>query len=181
MNHTAILYAEDETSDVLFMRHAWTKAGLSNPLHVVEDGEQAVAYLAGQGKYADREQYPLPSLVLLDLKMPKLHGLDVLRWIREQPAIRLLPVMVLSSSNKPQDVCAAYEQHVNAYLMKPLGLQDLVQMVAHLRDFWLRHVELPPQCPDLAAGFRKARESASPSAPLESKVLPFERSRRAFT
>lgn len=143
MNTQPILYVEDEENDVLFMRHAWEEAGLLNPLHVVTDGEQAVEYLAGVGKYADRAAHPLPCLVLLDLTLPKLHGLEVLKWIREQPAIHLLPVLVLSSSNRPEDIYAAYELHVNAYLMKPARTEDLLQMITGLKDFWLRSVEMP--------------------------------------
>jgi CheY-like chemotaxis protein len=153
MNTNAILYVEDEENDVLFMRLAWKKAGLLNPLHVVIDGEQALEYLSGDGRFADRHAHPWPSVILLDLKLPKLHGLDVLNWIREHPSIRLLPVIVLSSSNEPHDVCTAYEKHVNAYLTKPTNLEDLVQMIASLRDFWLKRVETPPQW----AEFRRAR------------------------
>lgn len=145
MNTRAILYVEDEENDVLFMRHAWKKAGLVNPLHVVTDGEQAVQYLSGEGKYANRGDYPLPELVLLDLKLPKVSGLDVLHWIRQNPAIHLLPVIVLSSSNKPQDVCTAYELRANTYLVKPANSDGLAQMVVCLKDFWLARAEFPPQ------------------------------------
>jgi CheY-like chemotaxis protein len=154
MNTRAILYVEDEENDVIFMRHAWKKAGVPNLLHVVEDGEQAVAYLAGEGKYASRDEYPLPCLVLLDLKLPKVSGLEVLKWIRQQPAIHLLPVIVFSSSNKPEDVRTAYELHANAYLVKPAHANGLVQLVACLKDFWLGRVESPPQ-PD-GLGMKKA-------------------------
>ena len=151
MNQQPVLYVEDEENDVFFMRSAWKKAGLLNLLNVVMDGEQALEYLSGQGAFANREQYPLPALVLLDLKLPKISGLDVLKWIRQQPAIHTLPVIVLSSSNKLQDVCTAYEFRANAYLVKPAHMQNLFEMVASLKDFWLGRVETPPECLELRA------------------------------
>jgi CheY-like chemotaxis protein len=144
MNNQPILYAEDEENDVFLMRHAWKSVGVLNPLKVVTDGEQAVQYLSGEGMYADRDEYPLPCLILLDLKLPRLHGLDVLKWIRQQPALHLLPVIVFSSSNNPQDVCRAYELRANAYLVKPSHTEGLVELVASLRGFWLGRNQLPP-------------------------------------
>ena len=166
MNNQLILYVEDEENDVIFMRSAWKKVGLLNPLHVVTDGEQAVAYLSGEGKYANRDEHPLPCLVLLDLKLPKLHGLEVLKWIRKQPSIHLLPVIVLSSSNTRKDVCTAYELHVNAYLTKPARTQDLVQMIASLKDFWLERVETPSKCAEIQ------KDSPGTQATPDSRVAP---------
>jgi CheY-like chemotaxis protein len=145
VNNQPILYVEDEENDVIFLRHAWKKAGLLNPLHVVTDGEQAMHYLSGEGKYANRDEHPTPCLVLLDLKLPKVSGLEVLKWIRQQPAIHLMPVIVLSSSDKPQDVFTAYKLHANAYLGKPAHTDGLVEMVASLKDFWFGRVENPPE------------------------------------
>ena len=143
MNTRAVLYVEDEESDVIFMRNAWKKMGLLNPLHVVTDGEKAVQYLSVEKKYANRDTHPMPCLVLLDLKLPKVSGLEVLEWIRQQPAIHQLPVVILSSSNKPEDVSAAYALRVNAYLVKPSQTDGLLKMVASLRDFWFAQVEGP--------------------------------------
>ncbi len=144
MNHQPILYVEDEANDVFFMQHAWKQAGILNPLKVVTDGEQAVQYLSGEGKYAERDEYPLPMLVLLDLKLPKLHGLDVLKWIREQPAIQSLPVIILSSSNQPQDIRTAYARGANSYLIKPPHADGLMELVASLKDYWLGRNQMPP-------------------------------------
>ena len=146
MTNQAVLYIEDEENDVIFMRHAWTNAGARNPLHVVTDGEQALQYLSGEGKYANRDEHPMPGLILLDLKLPKLSGLNVLKWIRQQPEIHLLPVVVLSSSNSPQDVCDAYELRANAFLVKPPHAKALSETVASLKEFWLTQVEMPPAC-----------------------------------
>ena len=145
MNTKPVLYVEDEENDVVFMRNAWKKMGLRNPLHVVTDGEQAMQYLSGEDKYTHRDAHPMPCLVLLDLKLPKISGLEVLNWIREQPAIHSLPVIVLSSSNVPEDVSSAYELCANAYLVKPGQTDGLLKMVAGLRDFWFAQVEGPPQ------------------------------------
>src|SRR5215831_8670358 len=100
----AVLYVEDDEIDVLMMRRAWERAGLSNPLHVVSDGQEAEDYLSGEGQYANRGMCPTPALVLLDLRLPKITGLDLLKWIRAQPTLRTLHVVVLSSSDLPQEV-----------------------------------------------------------------------------
>jgi CheY-like chemotaxis protein len=146
MNCGTILYVEDEENDVMFMRHAWKKAGLLNPLQVVTDGEQAMHYLASEGKYANRGEYPMPFLVLLDLKLPKVSGLELIKWIREQPAIHTLQVVVLTSSNQPMDIHAAHALRANAYLVKPPDAEGLTQMVASLQAFWMSQAQTPPEC-----------------------------------
>jgi CheY-like chemotaxis protein len=135
---------EDDENDVMLMRLAWKSAGLRNPLQVVTDGEQAVQYLSGKGEYANRSKYPLPCLVLLDWKLLTMSGLDVLKWIRQQPAIQTLPVIILSSSNRPADLRAAYARRANSYLMKPPNTGSLVEMLTSLKDYWLNHTQLPP-------------------------------------
>jgi CheY-like chemotaxis protein len=144
MNTRTILYVEDEENDVFFMQHAWKKAGISNPLKIVTDGEQALQYLAGEGKYANRDEYPLPSLVLLDLKLPKMDGLEVLQWIRTQPAIQTLAVIILSSSNRPEDLRAAYARGANSFLVKPSTPGGLAGVVASVKDYWSNSNGLPP-------------------------------------
>jgi CheY-like chemotaxis protein len=129
---SAVLLVEDDPSDVLFMRRAWKQAGHAAPLISVGDGEAAVAYLSGSAPYSDRTQYPFPTLVLLDLKIPLLTGLDVLRWIRENPGLRDLPVMVLTSSGEPSDVARARELGVSDYIVKPTGYAQLVRVVESL-------------------------------------------------
>ncbi len=136
MTDGAILLTEDDDGDVLLLRHAFDKAGVTNPLHVVSDGEQALAYLAGQGGYADRERHPLPSLVLLDIKLPGRSGLDVLAWMREQPSLRHIPVIVLTSSQQPGDISRAYDAGANAYHIKPVGFEGLLEFVEALRAYW---------------------------------------------
>jgi CheY-like chemotaxis protein len=132
-----ILYAEDEENDAFFMKRAFHQAGVSHPLFVVSDGQQVMDYCAGSGRYADREEFPLPSLLLMDLNMPLKSGLDVLKWIRTQPAISTLPVIVMTSSVQDADIHRAYLQGANAYLVKPSKPEDLVVMVRAIKDFWL--------------------------------------------
>lgn len=149
MNHQAILYVEDDENDVFLMEHAWRQTGVLNPLKTVNDGEQAVQYLSGEGKYANRDEYPLPMLVLLDLKLPKMGGLAVLKWIRAQPAIETLPVIILSSSSRAEDSRTAYACGANSYLTKPSHTEGLMEMVADLKDHWLcRNQPLPSGLPD---------------------------------
>jgi DNA-binding response OmpR family regulator len=109
----------------------------------VLDGEEAVVYLAGEGRYADRLRYPLPGLVLLDLKLPRRSGLEVLQWLREQQVLRRLPVVVLSSSREATDIDRAYDLGANSYLVKPVGSDALLGMVRAMDGYWLSHNELP--------------------------------------
>src|SRR2546426_3282265 len=108
-DQAVILLAEDSETDILLTRRAFAKAKLLNPLHVVRDGVEAIAYLKGDGQYSNRDEYPLPDLLLLDLKMPHKNGLEVLDWIRQQPSLRALRVVVLTSSDQARDVNMAYQ------------------------------------------------------------------------
>jgi CheY-like chemotaxis protein len=146
MKMQPVLYVEDEENDVVLLRHAWKRAGLSNPLEIVQDGEEALDYLGGRGRYADREKYPMPCLVLLDLKLPKVPGLEVLKWIREQPSFHTLQVVVLSSSNHPADIHNAHALRANAFLTKPPNTQGLEEMAGDLADFWFKQAQTPPEC-----------------------------------
>ena len=113
------------------------KAQAGFVLQSVSDGEQAMAYLNGQGVFADRTRYQVPSLVLLDLKMPRATGFEVLKWIRRHPLFGRVPVVILSGSQLKADVEAAYAAGANSYKVKPLGFTELVKLVKHLRDSWL--------------------------------------------
>jgi CheY-like chemotaxis protein len=132
-----ILLAEDDPNDAKLIRRALVKARCGNPVQSVSDGEQAIAYLSGTSPFDDREQYPLPILLLLDLKMPRKNGFDVLHWIRSQPKLKRLPVVVLTSSSVPQDVNKAYEAGANSYLVKPVNSSALVDMIKTIELYWI--------------------------------------------
>ena len=137
-----ILQVEDDSNDVFFFQHAMKKAGVPNPIHVARDGQQAIDYLQGAGEFADRRQFPRPGLVLLDLKLPYVTGLDVLRWIRQQPGTPVVVVM-LTASGGDEDVATAYRLGANGFLVKPSEADKLDDMVKAIGDFWLTHNALP--------------------------------------
>ncbi|MBD2740160.1 response regulator [Coleofasciculus sp. FACHB-1120] len=135
-NYT-ILLVEDDSNDVFLIQRAFRKANLLNPLQVVENGEAAVFYLAGKQPYSDRDRYPLPALILLDLKLPRKSGLEVLEWLRQQPDLKRLPVVVLTSSEENRDINRAYDLGANSYLVKPVAFEALLDMVKTLNSYWL--------------------------------------------
>ena len=137
MNSNTILLVEDNPDDVALFRRAMHKAALDYSLQEVGDGEAAIAYLSGEGIYADRSNYPLPRLVLLDLKLPRKSGHEVLEWLRDQPELRRLPVVVLTTSREVSDINRAYDLYVNSYLVKPFSFDGLMDMVRTLHSYWL--------------------------------------------
>ena len=136
MNPT-ILLVEDDANDVFFMRRALQLAEDPNPLQVASDGQRAIDYLQGAHGYADRTRFPLPCLVLLDLKLPQVMGMDVLRWIREQPHLGTIVVLVFTSSRLPPDISKAYRLGANSYLVKPSTPGELPDMARLIKQYWL--------------------------------------------
>ena len=134
-----ILLVENEENDVVFLKRAMQKAGIINPVHVVESGQDAVAYLKGEREYANRAVHPLPMLVLLDLKLRGLDGADVLAWLRQQRAFATLPVIVLSSSALPIDVDEAYRRGANSYVLKTAEPAELAELMQAFALWWLKH------------------------------------------
>jgi len=132
-----ILLAEDNDDDVSLTRRAFERARVLNPLHVVSDGEQVVAYLKGEGLYMNRAEYPLPNLLLLDLRMPKKDGFEVLGWIRSQPALQSLRIVVLTSSAEVRDVNLAFSLGADAFMIKPADFLRLVEFSEALGGSWL--------------------------------------------
>jgi CheY-like chemotaxis protein len=138
-----ILLVEDNPRDVLLIQRAFRKANVTVPLQVVEDGEVAVRYLSGEEPYTDRDRYPLPVLILLDLKLPRKSGAEVLAWLRQQPALKRLPVVVLTSSKEYADINHIYDLGGNAYIVKPVAFDNLVEIVKALNLHWIILNEKP--------------------------------------
>ncbi|MGB3293584.1 MAG: response regulator [Phormidesmis sp.] len=132
-----LLLVEDDSNDVLLIQRAFRRANINLPLTIVQDGDEAVDYLQGEGQYEDRIQYPMPTLILLDLKLPRRSGLEVLEWLRAQPILRRIPVVVLTSSRENADIDSAYEIGVNSYLVKPVTFAALETMIAALNEYWV--------------------------------------------
>jgi len=138
-----ILLVEDQEDDVVLIRKAFERAGNPNPLHVVRDGEDAVAYLSGSGKYGNRAEYPLPWLVLLDIKMPGMDGFELLQWIRQQPGFKNLIVIMLTSSDAIRDVNKAYACGANSFMVKPLEFENAVEVSRLIKQYWMQHNRFP--------------------------------------
>ena len=138
-----ILLAEDRDDDVRLITRAFEQTGVNVPIHVVRDGEEAILYLSGQGKYAVRDEYPLPTVLLLDLKMPRADGFDVLNWIKTQPSLRSLLVLVLTNSEDIRDVNRAYALGANSFLVKPFDFADTKNLSRLIHDYWLK-TNAPP-------------------------------------
>ena len=141
--YRTVLLVEDNPDDVLLIQRALHKARLTHPLQRVSDGEEAIRYLDGTGMYADRQQHPLPGLLLLDLKLPRKSGLEVLAWLKEQPGLHRLPVVVFTSSREDTDIQRAYDLGANSYLVKPVNFDALLEMVQMLGLYWLQFNERP--------------------------------------
>jgi CheY-like chemotaxis protein len=131
-----VLIAEDNEDDAFLLERAFRNLGLQNPIRVLADGEDVLRYLQGHGLFADRQQFPFPSVIFLDIKMPKLTGFDVLQWLRDHSDYHVMPTIVLSTSEHPGDVTRAYQLGANAYLVKPSTLPDFQDVLRRAFDFW---------------------------------------------
>jgi CheY-like chemotaxis protein len=143
-DQAGFLLVEDNEDDILLVQRAFRQAKIVNPLMVVKSAEEGMSYFRGQGRYANRSEFPLPSLVLLDLKLPGLGGFEFLKWIRAQPDVGRTRVVVLTSSNLMQDVNRAHDLGANSFLVKPIGFETFVQTCRALSGYWL-WMDLPPE------------------------------------
>ena len=140
----SILLVEDDSNDVFFFERALSKIGFpTSSLRVVNDGEAAIAYLSGKGQYSDRIEYPLPALIFLDLKMPRKTGMEVLAWLRGQPAFGPVPVVVLTSSKHSVEIEEAYRLRANSYLVKAVQMEELVETLRTAVSYWLKMNRTP--------------------------------------
>jgi CheY-like chemotaxis protein len=140
---STILLVEDNDNELFLIERAFRKANIGNQLKVVRDGEAAIHYLAGKDVYSDRHLYPLPMLMLLDLKLPRKSGLEVLEWLRQQPNIKRLPVIALTSSKHSADIDRAYDLGINSYLVKPVTFDRLVEIIQAFEKYWTAISESP--------------------------------------
>ncbi len=136
--HTTILVADDDQNDVFFLRRAFQKSGVNHAVIAVSDGQQAIDYLQGEADYGDRARYPVPVLLLLDLKMPKVDGFDVLAWMKTRPELEGLPVVVLSSSSREDDIRRARTLGAAEYRVKPADFEELLLMAKDVANRWLQ-------------------------------------------
>jgi two-component system response regulator len=144
MSSKSILLVEDNPDDVALTLRALKKNNIANDVIVVGDGEEALAYLAGTGSYAGRTVADLPQVVLLDLKLPKVSGLEVLRTVRADPRTQLLPVVILTSSSEEPDIIASYQLGANSYIRKPVDFDQFLEAVRQLGLYWLVLNQIPP-------------------------------------
>jgi CheY-like chemotaxis protein len=136
--NSTILVADDDQNDIFFLKRAFQKAGLPHSIVEVSDGQSAVDYLSGKAPFANRAQHPLPDLLLLDLKMPRMTGFEVLAWLQTQPQLDQMPVVVLSGSNQPRDIEHVQRLGASDYKVKPVEFDELLNLVRHLDERWLR-------------------------------------------
>jgi CheY-like chemotaxis protein len=167
----AILLVEDNPVDAMLIQRAFRELKKDYRLSVVNDGALAVDYMKGDGLYADRKEYPFPSLILLDLSLPVMDGFQFLKWLREESALRHVPVVALSGSTFSPDVKRAYATGANSFLSKPSGLTELTGAVRELMEYWMGRCKLPDQtaptqgaapAPQSQVGERRGRANGTP-------------------
>jgi CheY-like chemotaxis protein len=140
-----ILLIEDNRMDIELTLDAFKEAHINNAIHVAKNGQEGLDYLFGRGDYADRQKYPLPHLILLDLKMPRVDGFEVLRQVKAAPIIKRIPVIVLTSSKEEGDRALSYDIGANSYLVKPVSFEGFAEVVKHINGYWLLLNVEPPE------------------------------------
>ena len=141
-----VLLVEDNEDDIFFMQRAFRLSGIENALMVAQDGQQALDYLKAKGAFADRSRFPLPCIVLLDLQLPLVKGLDVLKWMRSKHEFQTLLVVIVTSSREARDIDSAYRLGANSFLVKPPDEPGLREMVDGIKLYWLTLNQLAPEC-----------------------------------
>jgi CheY-like chemotaxis protein len=140
-----ILLAEDDPGDQELTRRALEQSRIRNDLHIVEDGEEALDYLLRRGKYEDPASSPKPDLMLLDLNMPKMDGKQLLKQMRADPNLRRIPVVALTTSKQESDIIRTYDLGANSYIVKPVDMDQFINAIKVLKDYWFQIVVLPPR------------------------------------
>ena len=145
MRQLTVLLVEDNPRDVRLTQRAFQQAGLPHDLRVVRDGDEALAYLHREGAYKETETAPRPDVILLDLNLPRMGGHELLREVKQDSRFKQVPIIVLTTSERPDDVRLAYDAGANAYLLKPVEFNRFTEVIGQLGKFWLETVELPPE------------------------------------
>lgn len=135
--HSTILIVDDQPNDLVFIENSFRAIGVTDPIHVVHDGQEAISYMMGEGKYSDRSKYAYPTFITIDLKMPGADGFAVLEHLKNNPAWAIIPTVILTSSRDPDDIKKAYMLGASSYHVKPDSLEDLRQLLKVLHDYWM--------------------------------------------
>jgi len=132
-----ILLVEDEEAHAELTRRAIRKAGNANRIDVLTDGEEAIDYIFNRGKYNDKKKYPLPGLIMLDIKLPGIDGIEVLKQIKENPFLKKIPVIMLTTSDREEDISRSYSHYANSYLTKPVGYKEFEERIMQIDSYWM--------------------------------------------
>jgi CheY-like chemotaxis protein len=157
-----VLVAEDSDEDLFMLRRAFRQLGFNTPVQYVRDGEEAIAYLAGKGRFANREEYPLPDLLLLDLKMPRKNGFEVLGWLQAQPTLSHLRTVVLTTSRDMSEVSRAYQLGAASFITKPLNFEEFKSGIIAIYTYWLAINKSPPIQRPQKSSVRKPSPEGNP-------------------
>ena len=131
-----VLLVEDDLNDIFLVKRAFKMAHIHNQLQIVTDGQEAISYLRGVDKYADRQAYPLPKLMVMDIRMPRKSGFEVLEFVKSNPSLRRIPVVIVSGSDNPADINRAYESGANAYMIKPMDFREVEHLFQSITTYW---------------------------------------------
>ena len=134
---TNILLVEDEEAHAELTRRAIRKAGNANRIDILTDGEEALDYVFNRAKYADKTKYPFPGLIMLDIKLPGIDGIEVLKQIKEHPVLKKIPVIMLTTSDREEDICRSYTHCANSYLTKPVGFKEFEEKITQIEFYWM--------------------------------------------
>jgi CheY-like chemotaxis protein len=141
--HCTTLIVDDDENDIFFVKRAFTEINVHCTFHTLKNGQEVVDYLIGAGPYANRELYPMPMMILMDLKMPVMDGFEVLSWLRARPGVKVIPTIVFSSSDVPSDITRAYELGANSFMTKSVTYEGLLLKLQTLSRYWLEHCKHP--------------------------------------
>jgi CheY-like chemotaxis protein len=172
LDQALFLLIEDTENDVLLIQRAFIKAKVLNPLLIVKTAEEAVAYLQGEGRYRNRAEFPLPALILLDLKLPGMNGFDFLRWIRAQEGLATMRIVVLTSSDLMRDVNLAYQLGANSFLVKPVDFERFVEISQALNGYWMWMSKAPENYRSTERDIKVVLDQLKPAASAAKSEPP---------